>query len=283
LTNPDAAGPNAEQVRYWNEIAGPRWVTQEEFLDSQISELGVATMDRAAVRPGEAVLDVGCGCGQTSLQLAERVGAQGSVLGIDVSEPMLERARLRSRAANLRFQLADAQTAGFPERFDLAFSRFGVMFFSDPPAAFRNLRRSLADEGRLAFVCWQGLDRNPWMREPLVAVAAHVPLPPPPAPGAPGPFAFADSARVKGILDAAGFSDVAFEPLERTLRIGGDGGLDAAVQFLLQLGPAGAALREAGEDASLRAAKAVREALAPHVTEQGVRMDSAAWIVTARV
>ncbi len=281
-----AAGPNAEQIRYWNQTLGPRWVEQEAMLDAQIAPLGLAAMERARVHPGERVIDVGCGCGQTALQLAERVGPAGRVLGIDVATPMLERARARAAGRpHVRFAEADAQTHRFEPDHDLVFSRFGVMFFADPAAAFANLARALRPGGRLAFVCWQAIERNPWLLVPLRAVAAIVPLPPPPAPGAPGPFSFADPERVRGILAAAGFSQVALEPEEGELAIGAGGDLERAVGFTLQMGPVAAALREsgaAGEAARGRAAAAIRAALAPFVTPTGVRAGYAAWIATAR-
>ena len=278
-----ADGPNAEQIRYWNETLGPRWVEQGDLLDAQIAPLGVAAMERARPATGERVLDVGCGCGQTTVQLAERVGPQGSVFGVDISAPMLERARARAAAhANVRFANADAQTHDFHERFDLAFSRFGVMFFADPGAAFANVRRALRPGGRVAFVCWQGIDRNPWLLVPLRAVVGIVDLPAPPPPGAPGPFSFADPERVRGILEAGGFEAVALERLEGELAIGAGGDLERAVQFTLQMGPVSAALRDAGVDLRLRAADAIRAALAPLASEAGVRAGYAAWIATAR-
>jgi SAM-dependent methyltransferase len=276
-------GPNAEQIRYWNETIGPRWVEMGDLLDAQIAPLGLAAMERAQPAPGERVLDIGCGCGQTSVQLAERVGAGGSVLGVDVSSPMLERAGARAAGLPaLRFVNADAQTHAFGERFDLAFSRFGVMFFADPVAAFANVRRALEPGGRIAFVCWQAIDRNPWLLVPLRAVVGLVDLPAPPAPGAPGPFAFADPARVQGILESAGFEKVALEPLEGSLAIGAGGDLERAVQFTMQMGPVSATLREAGEELRRRAAEAIRAALAPLATPTGVRAEYAAWIATAR-
>jgi SAM-dependent methyltransferase len=282
-----AAGPNAEQVTYWNQQGGPKWVLHESLLDEQISPLGLAAMDRARVAPGERVLDVGCGCGQTSLQLAERVGAAGSVTGVDISAPMLARARERAAqlgASNLRFLEADAQEAKLgAAAFDLVFSRFGVMFFADPKAAFANLCRSLAPGGRVAFVCWQELARNPWMGVPLRAAAPHLPPQPPPDPNAPGPLAFADPGRVRGILAGAGFREIAIEALEGELVVGGSGSsLEQAAAFLLQAGPLARALRDAPAASRDRIEGAVREAIAPHATPKGVRMGSGAWIVQAR-
>ena len=279
-----ADGPNAEQIRYWNETVGPRWVEQSDLLDAQIAPLGLAAIERARPAEGERVLDVGCGCGQTTLQLVERVGSSGSVLGIDISSPMLERARARAAGhPNVHFALADAQTHAFHERFDLAFSRFGVMFFAEPKAAFANLLGSLVPGGRLAFVCWQAIDRNPWMLVPLRSLVGVVDLPAPPPPGAPGPFSFADADRVRGILEAAGFRGIAIEPLEGRLALAAGGPLERAVDFIMRIGPVSAALREAGEDAHRRATEAIRAALAPLETPSGVVAEYAAWIATARV
>jgi len=282
-----ATGPNAEQIAYWNQQGGPKWVTHQRLLDEQIAPLGLAAMDRAGVAPGERILDVGCGCGQTTLQLAERVGAGGSVTGIDISAPMLARARERAAqqgVPDLRFLEADAQEAELgTSAFDLIFSRFGVMFFADPKAAFANLRASLDPAGRVAFVCWQGLERNAWMAVPMRAAAPHLGPLPPPAPDAPGPLAFADPGRVRSILTGAGFREVAIEPLEGSLVVAGAGsGPEQAAGFLLQAGPLARALRDAPEASLARIAAAVRDAIAPHATPNGVMMGYGAWIVLAR-
>lgn len=282
-----APEPNAEQIRYWNESAGPKWVAFQQVIDAQIRPLGHRAMERADIAPGERVIDVGCGCGDTTITLGERVGSAGRVLGIDVSAPMLARAAELARAvglANVRFENADAQTHPLPRgEFDVAYSRFGVMFFTDPVAAFTNLRSALRPGGRLAFVCWQALSENPWLFVPLQAAAQHLQLPPPPAPEAPGPFSFADPERVRSILLRAGFDRVVLAELRETLTLGGGSTLDEAVRFLLQgVGPTTAALRQADPAVWPRVAAAVRQAIAPFETPQGVRMASAAWIVTAR-
>jgi len=283
----ETAGPNAEQIRYWNETAGPKWVRFEALLDAQIGPLGRRAMERAAIAPGDRVLDVGCGCGETTIDLAHRVGSTGSVVGVDISAPMLERARQRAReagATHVRFEHADAQTHRLaPDGFDVLYSRFGVMFFADPAVAFTNLRAALRAGGRLAFVCWQALQRNPWLLVPLMAAAQHITLPPPPAPGEPGPFSFGDPDRVRGILERAGFEELRFEAVEGMLTIAGGGSLDQAVEFLLEgVGPASAALRDAGPAARTAVAGAVWESLAPFVTPEGVHIASAAWVVTGR-
>jgi SAM-dependent methyltransferase len=280
-----AGGPNAQQIEYWNTQAGPRWVSHQDLLDAQIAPLGRLALERAALRPGERVIDVGCGCGQSTLEISRRVGPRGAVVGIDVSAVMLERARQRAGvegARNASFLEADAQTHGFEaDSFDLLYSRFGVMFFADPAAAFANLRLALRGSGRLAFVCWQPLARNPWMLVPLSAAARQVELPPPPPPGAPGPFAFGDPGHARGILERAGFVDVAIEPHEAELSIGADG-LDSTVEFLLGIGPAAAALQSVGSGQRALAARAIRDAIAPYETPEGVRMRGAVWAVHAR-
>jgi len=281
----EAAGPNAEQITYWNE-RGHQWIAREALLDEQIAPLGLAAMKKAGIAAGERVLDVGCGCGQTTLELAARVGPRGSVTGIDISTPMLERARARAAErglADVRFVNADAQSTPLgAAAFDLVFSRFGMMFFADPKAAFANLRASLARGGRVFFVCWQELARNPWIGVPLRAAAQQIELPAPPAVGTPGPFSFADPGRVRGILEGAGFSAIAIEPLEGELVVGGSRGrLEQAVEIVLQMGPMAAALREASDATVARVTSAVREAIAPHATPNGVILGYAAWIVGA--
>jgi SAM-dependent methyltransferase len=282
----ESTGPNAEQIEYWNGEAGSKWVALQALIDCQIEPLGRMAMDRGDISLGERVIDVGCGCGATSLEIAQRVGSDGQVMGIDISGPMLERARSAAAEAGLRnvsFEQTDAQTGGFEAAsFDAVFSRFGIMFFADPGAAFANLRSGLRAGGRLAFVCWQAIQENPWMVVPMAAALQHIPPPPIPSPDAPGPFAFADPNRVRGILTGAGFEDVRLESLRQTLTVGGTGSLDEAVEFLLQIGPAGRILRESDPALLPKVAASVRAALEPYHTDEGVRMPSAAWIVTAR-
>jgi len=278
-------GPNAEQIRFWNEVNAQKWIRFQSVIDEQIGSLGRVAMDRAGIRAGERALDVGCGCGGTTLEIARRVGPAGFVVGIDLSAPMLAEAERRAReshVSNARFQNSDAQTHAFaPGEFDVGFSRFGVMFFADPARAFANLGGALRSGGRFALVCWQALDRNPWMGVPVRAAAREIPFPAPSDPQAPGPFAFADPDRVRRILTDAGFRDIAIDPHEQVLSIGGRGGIDAAVEFLVQMGPTGAALRQADPSVEPRVRAAVKEAVAPFLGADGVKMPSAAWIIFA--
>lgn len=276
------SGANADQIAYWNNTAGETWAALQDRLDRQIEPLGLRAMDAGAPQAGERVLDIGCGCGQTSLELAQRVGPSGQVLGVDISEPMLEVARRRGGEAgtSVSFLAADAQTKAFPPGgFDFAFSRFGVMFFDDPAAAFANVAAALRPGGRLAFVCWRPMLENPWMSVPMFAALPLLPPMPPPAdPTAPGPFAFADPERLRSILAGAGFADIDIAPHDQPI---GGNDLDQTVAISLRVGPLGAVLRE-NPELKDGVVGAIREALAPHVTPQGVLLPSATWIVTAK-
>ena len=272
---------NAAQVAYWNETAGRTWADLQDRIDRQIRPLGLAAMERLAPASGEQVLDVGCGCGDTSLELARRVGPEGGVLGLDISAPMLEVARGRAEAAgarNLAFHEADAQIAALPGGRDAVFSRFGVMFFADPTAAFANLRSALRPGGRLGFVCWRPLAENLWMRLPAETAAGLVPPAPPPEPGAPGPFAFADPDRVRRILAEAGFTGIDLTPHDEAI-----GGLDleGTVAMSFRVGPLGAILRERPDLAPLLRER-VREAVSPWLRGDAVYMPSATWLVSAQ-
>jgi SAM-dependent methyltransferase len=272
---------NAAQITYWNETGSVAWVELQDMLDTQVEPMGRPVIELLDPKPGERVLDVGCGCGQTVLTLADRVGREGEVLGMDISGPMLEVARRRTKGLpQVRLEQADAQVCAFDaQRYDAVYSRFGVMFFDDPPAAFANLRRALKPGGRLAFLCWRPMAENPIMALPMQVAAKHVALPPPPPPGAPGPFAFADADRVRTILQQAGFADVSLTPQDMPA---GGNTVEGALTLALRVGPLGALLRENPGTGPVVEAD-IRAALAAHADADGrVFLDSATWIVTAR-
>jgi len=275
--------PNSEEIAYWNDEAGSRWAAFQERIDHVFAPLGLAGLASAALQPAESVLDIGCGCGATLLELASAVGARGGVVGIDVSRSMLAVAEQRAQAlglANVGFLLADASTYAFGEdAFDVAFSRFGVMFFDDPVGAFANVRRSLRADGRLVFVCWRDLAANPWFHVPLEAVRPHVAAQPKPDPEAPGPLAFADPNRVRGILAQAGFEDVQFKAFDVKLVLGLR---TSACELLSQIGIAARLLGEADDRARADAVVALDRVLRAHETNGDVVLGAGVWIVSAR-
>lgn len=256
------------------------WAEVRDLLELQLAPLGRRGLAALAPCAGENVLDIGCGGGETALELARAVAPDGTVVGIDLSTAVLAFAERAAKGCDrVRFIHADAQVFPFePAAFDAAFSRFGVMFFADPIAAFINIRRSLRPNGRLAFVCWRALAENPLDILPLRAASAHLPPQPAHDPDAPGPFAFADPDRVRAILEATGFGQIAIAPHDELV---GSGDLDAMLAVCSRVGALGKILRENPE---LRAAAllAVRSALAAHDGPDGVRLNAATWVVTAR-
>lgn len=263
-----------------DEIRVAAWAEVRQPLERQLAPLGRRALAALAPHPGDCVLDIGCGGGETALDLAKAVAPDGAVVGIDLSAAVLAFAKRAAKGCErVRFVQADAQSFPFePALFDAAFSRFGVMFFADPTAAFINLRRSLKPNGRLAFVCWRALEENPLDLVPLAAASAHLPPQPAYDRNAPGPFAFADPGRVRAILERAGFAQIEITAHDERV---GSGDLDAMLAVCSQVGALGKILRENPE---LRAAVLpdVRSALAAHDGPDGVRLNAATWVVTAR-
>jgi len=278
----EALQRHSEQIEYWNGAGGARWIANQTRRGAMLAGFAEAALSRASVQPGERVIDIGCGCGETSVELAEQVGPAGQVLAVDVSAPIL--AVAGERLAPYRWaqaEVADAAAFPFePGKADLLFSRFGVMFFGDPPAAFANLRRALRPGGRLVFVCWRTPSENPWMTAPLETVFKFVPRPPPADPDAPGPFAFANQARVAQILTAAGFAPPTFETLDPLLDISDGAGVSGAVQMALEFGPSARVLQDQPDAVRAEVAAALRDVLSPLVSDGVLKLPAAVWIVS---
>ena len=290
---------NADQIAYWNGPGGQRWSDRHAAQDILLTPVSRILIDRAKAKPGERILDVGCGCGATSSALAREVAPSGHVLGIDISAPMLTLARQLARKdlshkdlphkdlphkdLPLDFVLADATVYPFdPESFDLLVSRFGVMFFAEPAVSFAHMRRALRPDGRVAFACWREPRDNPWMMAPLQAVYRHVPKLPQQGPDDPGPFAFASEDRVNRILGEAGYQGIAMERCDLSFDIAVGGGLEAAVRSALEIGPSSRALEGQPPEVRDAAKESVRDMLAPLVRGESVPLPGSIWIVTAR-
>lgn len=274
--------PQNDPIQYWNGPAAQRWIHLQEKLDRMLAPFNEALLAKAQPALGERAVDVGCGCGATTLALAATVGPSGSVVGLDISAPML--ACARERAQNLHtvtFLQADATTHTFHPAVDLAVSRFGVMFFSDPPAAFANLSRLIRPGGRLAFVCWRALSENPWACLPFEATRAALDMPSIALDAAgPGPFSLADSARIRELLAIAQFTEITIDPFDAQAVLGDE--IDDATEFAIDGGPASRLLVGADPTVRARALSAVHRALVPYVVGGRVALPAAAWLVFAR-
>lgn len=276
---------NSEQIAEWNGALGERWAAMQQEIDRIVVPFGDAALQVAAPRPGERVIDVGCGCGGTSIEIARRVGRTGAVVGIDVSQPMLEVARARAASANLpylSFQHGDASEAALPNDVDLLFSRFGVMFFNAPSQAFGHMRKALRPGARCVFVCWRAPRDNPWAMTPLSAARTAMEVTPPPAdPSAPGPFAFADDQRVRAILAAAGFDAIGVQRRDVPLSLGAT--VRSAAEFAVNTGPVSRFVREMGVEHLPTITDAIERALAPLASADGsVSLTGSTWIVSAK-
>ena len=277
---------NTDQAEHWNSGEDlTHWITNQARYDRMNEPFSALILAAAELRPGRDVLDVGCGCGGTTLAAA-RVIAPGQAVGLDLSGPMLARARADAEAAGLRnavFQQGDAQVHPLEAaRFDAVISRFGTMFFADPVAAFANIRSATRPGGRLAFVCWQPLAAQQWLLVPGAALAEHVP--PPAGFGSgdgPGMFAFSDPDRPREILAAAGWRDIEITAEHASILVGGGGSIEDAVEFM-RTGSMGRMML-AGADAGTfdRAVASVRAALAPYADADGVRLGAGVWLVQA--
>ena len=274
-----AAELAAEQAAYWNGPGGEGWLAAYQRIQRAIGEIGTLGLQAAAAHAGEHVVDIGCGTGDTTAALARAVGLTGHVLGVDISETLVTAARAH-RLDNATFVVGDAATHPFQAgHYDLVFSRFGVMFFADPVAAFRNIRRALKPAGRLVFIAWRTPQENPWGTTPVRAAQPFLPPQPRPGPEDPGQFAFGDRARVERILGEAGFKALRFEPIDRQIWMG-----DTVAEVVAgagKFGPLARAFAGAEPAAIEKAKQAIAEVLTPHEGSEGVRLPGACWLVQA--
>ncbi|KRR04919.1 hypothetical protein CQ12_40850 [Bradyrhizobium jicamae] len=261
---------------------GHSWVAQQAVISDVFTSVTSVSLDAAAAKPGEHVIDIGCGTGDTLLAFARVVGPSGAVLGVDVSVPMLDFAKHRVAEAtlsNAAFALADAMSYAFEPRWaDLVYSRFGVMFFDDPIRAFTNIRSGMKAGGRLVFVCFRAMPESPWFRVPIEAARPHVPPQPPVDPLAPGMFSLANEERLRGILTGAGFREVALKATDVPI----DGkDTKQSMAFITQAGPLPALLENASGEQRIRATEAVCNALAANIGADGRGLHVGLWLVSA--
>jgi SAM-dependent methyltransferase len=271
------------QRDYWSGKAGQEWAAYAQRIDVMLAPIAETALAAADLQPGQRVLDIGCGSGATSLEIARRVGTTGAVVGVDLSPQLLQVARERAHEAGIaaEFVEADAAAATFAERFDRAFSRFGVMFFEAPSAAFTHIRGAMKPSGKLAFVCWAPMPENLFATVPIAAIEPMLKASlPAPDPDAPGPYAFADSNKVRRILGEAQWRDVAISRWDGEINVGGGGTLEEIAAFLLRIGPCSRAIADQGLDAE-EAKRRLMDALTPHYRDGAVMFPAACWIVTA--
>ncbi len=278
---------NEAQQEYWNGEVGERWAERDDFMARLLAPAASALLEKILPARGIDAIDIGCGGGSQTMTLAQKIGVGGSVLGVDISEPLLgcarDRAiRARFKRADVEFLNADASTHGFvPESVDLLFSRFGVMFFDDPVAAFANLRHALRPDGNLVFCCWREKSINDWINLPYQAIQPYLPEQPQEDPFAPGPFAFAKDEYVSEILGQAGFSGVEIIPCDVPMSFGPSKDIQAAVKEVTMTGPIAKLMVDLSDDVRPRAFDRVVEALEPNYSEGTVTLSGAFWLVMA--
>lgn len=269
-----------EQREYWNSSGGDRWIKHEDLFDRFVQPFGDAALKLLNLRPGEHVLDVGCGCGQTLSIISNAVGPTGSTTGIDISAPMVERAR--QRVPNATVLVGDAAAVQFERTFDALFSRFGVMFFAEPLTAFRHLRALLAPKGRMAFVCWRPLTENPWAEVPVRAVQSALPHAQGWSGSGPGPFSLANRETLTALLRDAGFASTQILPFDHDVELS-TSGLDHAATFATTAGPASRLLVGASDEERSQARDAITNALRTYTVGERIALPGATWLVLANV
>jgi SAM-dependent methyltransferase len=273
---------NQEQVALWNNAAGSAWTQMQSLLDRVLEPFNKLLIEHSLQSEKCRVLDIGCGAGSTTLSVARRLGEGGLCLGVDISAMLLEAAKKRAieqRLDKAVFVQADAQTYAFePNSFDVVLSRFGVMFFADPEAAFVNIRHAAREGATLNFVAWRSPSENPFMTQAARAAAPFLPSLSPPPPNTPGQFGFADADRVRRILQAAGWKHIDIRPVDVPIQMAEPD----LLAYVTTMGPAGLAMREVDDPTRARIAEAVRAAFDPFVRDGVAHFNAACWLVSAR-
>ena len=282
-----APGSSNEFVDFWNDVLVPKFVKYRHILVGGLTHHSEKVFPKLEIRAGDKAVDVGCGFGDTAIQIAARVGPGGSVLGMDCCDAFLEFGRADAKAAgvtNVRFVEGDVQNYPFEPVHDFCFSRFGTQFFENPVAGLRSMRSSLKPGGIMTMIVWRSIEDNPWLGMPKQIILEHLP---PPGEDArtcgPGPFSMANQEMVTRQLQIAGYDEIEFERVDAPLMVGNT--LDDAVEFQLALGPAGEVYREAGDTALAKhdeIVRAMKSALAGYVTDEGVVLESSSWKIRAR-
>ena len=285
-TVPAAASSN-EFVDFWNDVLVPKFIKYRHILVGGLTHHSEKIFPTLEISQGDKAVDVGCGFGDTAIQIARRVGPEGSVLGMDCCKAFLDFARADAKAAaisNVTFVEGDVQGYPFEPVYDFCFSRFGTQFFENPVAGLRSMRTSLKPGGIMTMIVWRTIDDNPWLGMPKQVILQHLP---PPGDDArtcgPGPFSMADQEMVTKQLEIAGYDDIRFERIDAPLMVGNT--LDDAVDFQLAVGPAGEVYREAGDQAVAKHDEiiaALQSELSKHATDEGVVMESSSWKIRAR-
>ena len=282
----DNQTPNVKQKFFWSGKGGDAWVQRQYELDITLAPLGEAALSKIDLTSCKHVLDVGCGTGRTTLDIATQLPVNSRVTGMDISVPMLEQAKSLAtdeKVANIDFTMQDVQLEPLAtNKYDAAFSRFGVMFFDDPKKAFLNIFNSLQKEAALAFVCWQSPANNPWYGASANVLKKYLDLPVP-IKRAPSPFAFQEPEYIEEILTIAGFQNIKVEPLIMPILWFANQNLDEAISNSMSLNPIIAEIiMSVKQDVRDNITKSLAEAFSPHMTEEGLLFDSATWIVSAK-
>ena len=275
---------NIKQKEFWSGKGGDYWVVKQSEMDIMLNPLGKKALDKLDLKNNSKVLDIGCGCGATTLQIANKL-PDGSVIGLDISVPMLDRAKSEAgnqAITNVDFRVVDVQVEQLAqEEYDFVYSRFGVMFFEDPYEAFKNIFSSIKDEGEISFVCWQDPSLKPWQSLSLQVIKEYLDMPSPP-PRSPGPFAFAEKDYVQNILESSGFSDINFDDNKEEITMFSGKTLQDASEDYLAINPVVTEmLKDSPDDLKIKIVESLKEAFGEFYMGDGLLFPSATWIVTA--